>query len=60
MDALYQAIGEMLKDDVDMDRAYSFVVQSGTDVSSTSIKFCVQSASRFRESPEESRVSILF
>ena len=54
MDGLYQAIGEMLKDGVDFDRAYSLVVQSGTDASTTWIKFCVQSASRFSEPPEES------
>jgi hypothetical protein len=54
MDGLYQAIGEMLKDGVDFDRAYSLVVQSGTDASTTWIMFCVQSASRFSEPPEES------
>ena len=41
MDGHYQAIGEMLKDSVDFDRAYSLVVQSGSEYSSTWIKFCV-------------------
>ena len=51
---LYQAIGEILKDGVDFDRAYDMVVQSGSDASITWIRFCVQSASRFDGPPEES------
>ena len=54
MDGLYQAIGEMLKDGVDFYRAHSWVVESGTDASTTLIRFCVQSVSRFSEPPEES------
>ena len=41
MDGHYQAIGEMLKDSVDFDRAYSLVVQSGSEYSTTWIKSCV-------------------
>lgn len=54
MDGFYQAIGEMLKNGVDFDRAYSLVVQSDTNASTTWIRFCVQSASRFSEPPKES------
>ena len=53
MDRLYQAIGAMLKDGVDFDSAYAQVVQSGADSAKTWIRFCVQSASRFDEPPEE-------
>ena len=41
MDGHYQAIGEMLKDSVDFDRAYSMVVQSGSKYSTIWNKFCV-------------------
>ncbi len=54
MDDLYQAIGAMLKDGVDFDRAYGLVSQSGSGPSMTWIRFCVQSASRFDVPPEES------
>ena len=54
MDALYQAIGALLKKGIDFDHAYALVIQSGTDASTTWIRFCVQSASRFDEQPEES------
>ncbi len=54
MDSLYQAIGTILKDGVAFDSAYDRVVQSGADSAQTWIRFCVQSASRFDEPPEES------
>ena len=54
MKHLYHAIGAMLKEGVDFDRAYALVVQSGSDCSLTWIRFCVQSASRFTQPPEES------
>lgn len=54
MKDLYRAIGAMLKEGVDFDCAYALVVQSGSDSSLTWIRFCVQSASRFNQPPEES------
>ena len=54
MDHLYQAIGAMLKDGIAFDSAYAQVVQSGADSAKIWIRFCVQSASRFDEPPEES------
>ena len=54
MEDLYHAIGAMLKEGVDFDRAYALVVQSVSAPSLTWIRFCVQSASRFSHPPEES------
>lgn len=54
MEVLYQEIGAMLKKGVEFDCAYALVVQSSTKASTAWIRFCVQSASRFNEPPEES------
>lgn len=54
MEDLYQAIGAMLKDGVGFDRAYELVLQSGANSSKTWVRFCVQSANRFDNPPEES------
>ena len=54
MEALYEAIGAMLKDGAEFDRAYSLVIEAGSEPAKTWIQFCVQCATRFDDPPEES------
>ena len=54
MEALYEAIGAMLKDGAEYDRAYSLVVTAGSEPAKSWIMFCVQCATRFDDPPEES------
>ena len=54
MNHLYDAIGAMLLDQPDFERAYSLVIAAGDAPATTWIKFCVQCATRFDEPPEES------
>jgi len=54
MDRLYDAIGEMLLEGAEFENAYSLVIAAGGIQSTTWIRFCVQSATRFDEPPEES------
>ena len=53
MEDLYQMIGAMMKDGVGFERAYELVLQSGANSSMTWVRFCVQSANRFDDPPEE-------
>ena len=54
MDALYKAIGWFLKDGADFDRAYQLVIEASGVEAATWITFCVQCATRFDDTPEES------
>ena len=54
MEALYQAIGAMLKDGAEFEREYALVVAAGSEPAKTWIQFCVQCATRFDDPPEES------
>ena len=54
MDALYKAIGRFLKDGADFDRAYQLVIEASGVEAATWITFCVQCATRFDDTPEES------
>ncbi|WP_115009827.1 hypothetical protein [Synechococcus sp. N5] len=54
MDALYQAIGWFLKDGADFDRAYQLVIEARGVEAATWITFCVNCATRFDDTPEES------
>ena len=54
MNHLYDAIGAMLLDQADFERAYSLVIAAGDAPATTWIKFCVQCATRFDDPPEES------
>ena len=54
MDRLYDAIGEMLLDQAEFERAYSLVIAAGDASATTWIWFCVQCATRFDDPPEES------
>ena len=54
MDRLYDAIGEMLLAGAEFENAYSLVITAGDGQATTWIKFCVQCATRFEDSPEES------
>ena len=54
MDRLYDAIGEMLLEGAEFENAYSLVIAAGGIQSTTWVRFCVQSATRFDEPPEES------
>ena len=54
MEALYEAIGKMINDSDEFDRAYSLVIEAGSEPANTWIRFCVQCAPRFDAPPEES------
>ena len=54
MEALYEAIGAILNDGAEFDRAYSLVIEAGSEPAKTWIQFCVQCATRFDDPPEES------
>ena len=54
MNRLYDAIGVMLQDGAEFENAYSLVIAAGDVHATTWIKFCVQCATRFDDSPEES------
>ena len=54
MEALYEAIGEMLNDGAEFERAYALVIEAGSEPANTWIQFCVQCATRFDDPPEES------
>lgn len=54
MDALYKAIGWFLNDGADFDRAYQLVIEASGVEAATWITFCVQCATRFDDTPEES------
>ena len=54
MDALYKAIGWFLKDGADFDRAYQLVIEASGVEAAMWITFCVQCATRFDDTPEES------
>ena len=54
MDALYKAISWFLKDGADFDRAYQLVIEASGVEAATWITFCVQCATRFDDTPEES------
>ncbi|MAH58368.1 MAG: hypothetical protein CMN91_08030 [Synechococcus sp. ARS1019] len=54
MDRLYDAIGAMLLDQADFERAYSLVIAAGDAPATTWIRFCVQCAKRFEDPPKES------
>ncbi|WP_071841254.1 hypothetical protein [Synechococcus sp. WH 8020] len=54
METLYEAIGAMLNDGAEFDRAYSLVFAAGSEPAKTWIQFCVQCATRFDHPPEES------
>ena len=54
MDALYKVIGWFLKDGADFDRAYQLVIEASGVEAATWINFCVQCATRFDDTPEES------
>ncbi len=54
MDALKKAIGWLLKDGADFDRAYQLVIEASGFEAATRITFCVQCATRFDDTPEES------
>ncbi len=51
---LYDAIGEMLLTGAEFENAYSLVIAAGDVQATTWIKFCVQCATRFDDTPEES------
>lgn len=54
METLYEAIGEMLNDGAEFERAYALVIEAGSEPANTWIQFCVQCATRFDDPPEES------
>ncbi len=54
MEALYEAIGEMLKDGVGFELAYLLFIEAGSEPANTWIRFCFQCATRFDTPPEES------
>ena len=54
MKHLYHAIGAMLKEGVDFDRAYALVVQSGSDCSLTWIRLLFNLRADSLSLPEES------
>lgn len=54
IEALYQCIGELLKDSAEFDNAYLLVIAAGGIPVNTWISFCVQCATRFDDPPEES------
>ena len=51
MDHLYDAIGEMLLEGVEFDKAYSLVIAAGDVQATTWIKFCVQCATFVYDPP---------
>ena len=54
MEALYEAIGAMLKDGAEFDRAYDLLNEAGSEPANTWIRLCVQCARRFDVRPEKS------
>ena len=54
MDGLYEAIGLAIKDGADFDRAYQLVIEASGVEAAPWITFCVQCATRFDDTPEES------
>ena len=53
MEALYQCIGELLKDSAEFENAYLFVIAAGGIPVNTWISFCVQGATWIDDPLEE-------
>lgn len=53
MEALYQCIGELLKDSAEFENAYLFVIAAGGIPVNTWISFCVQCATWIDDPLEE-------